>query len=477
MNLSEQQIRKIVEETVRSVAGNRPSALVGVSVQTGTSGQKGWMCDDINDAIANAKTAQYELMQLTLEHRGRIVESMRAAAVDNAEYLAKLAHEDTGYGRIEDKIQKNILSAQRTPGIEDLETQAFTGDDGLTLVESAPFGVIGAITPCTNPTSTIVNNTMSMVAAGNTVVFNPHPAAIHSSQEAMRIMNEACIKAGGPANVACCATQPNIETSTIICSHPDIKMLAITGGEAIVKIAMKSGKKAVCAGPGNPPVIVDETADIPKAAADIVKGSSFDNNVMCFEEKECFAVSSIMDELMRYMEQNGAYKITGSDIDKVVNTTLQQKDGKWVINRKWVGRNANAIMDAAGVSYTGAPRLIIAEVDKDHPFIHTEMMMPVLGIVRCADFDEALREAFRAERGCWHSSMIHSTNVKRLSLAAKTMNTTIFVKNGPSLAGVGLGGEGFCTLTIATPTGEGLTSARTFTRKRRCVLRGDMRII
>ena len=468
MSFTDEQIRSIIRETVSKIMSSEAMSF---------SGNQGCLFDDANDAIAAAKAAQAKLMMLSLEKRGQLVEAMRAAAVENAEYLARLAHEETGYGRVEDKIVKNILSAQKTPGIEDLETQAFSGDDGLTLVESAPYGVIGAITPSTNPTSTVVNNSMSMIGAGNAVVFNPHPAAKHCSQEAMRLMNEAIVAAGGPDNLITCAKNPDLKSSDIIMSHPDIKMLAVTGGEGIVKVAMRSGKKAVCAGPGNPPVIVDETADIPKAAADIVEGSSFDNNIMCFEEKECFAVASIADQLMDEMVKNNCVRIYGADIDKVRDTVLINKDGKWIINRKFVGKNANYILQAAGIPCAGDPRLVICEVDKDHPFVHVEMMMPVLGIVRCEDFEVALAEAFRAENGCWHSSMIHSTNVKRLSRAAKVMNTTIFVKNGPSSAGLGFGGEGFSTLTIATPTGEGLTSARTFTRKRRCVLRGDFRII
>ena len=448
MSFTDEQIRTIIRDTVSKLMAQENGAA-----------SAGCLFDDVNDAIAAAKAAQAKLMMMSLEERGRLVESMRAAAVKNAEYLAKLAHEETGYGRVEDKTKKNILTAQKTPGIEDLVTDAYSGDDGLTIVESAPYGVIGSITPSTNPTSTVVNNSMSMIAAGNAVVFNPHPAAKKCSQEAMRIMNEAIVEAGGPENLVTCAKEPNLESSNIIMSHPDIKLLAVTGGEGIVKVAMKSGKKAICAGPGNPPVMVDETADIPKAGKDIVDGASLDNNVMCFEEKECFAVASICD------------------IEKIKNTVLMQKNGKWVINRKFVGHNPSFIMDAAGVSYVGDPRLIICEVDKDHPFIHTEMMMPILGIARVADFDECLAEAFRAENGCWHSAMIHSTNIKRLSKAAKVMNTTIFVKNGPSYAGLGLSGEGYSTLTIATPTGEGLTSARSFTRKRRCVIKGDFRII
>ena len=467
MGLSEQQIKQIVEETVRNIG-------------TGTAGAAcsgSWVCDDANDAVENAKRAQKQLMTMTLEQRGRLVSAMREAALANSVKLAEMAHEETGYGSVEHKIMKNELAAKKTPGIEDLHTQAFSGDDGLTIVEQAPFGVIGSITPSTNPTSTVINNSISMVAAGNAVVYNPHPAAKRASHEAMRILTEAIVSAGGPATLITTVKEPTLESGQVIMNHRDIKMLSITGGEAVVAVAMKTGKKVVAAGPGNPPVIVDDTAVIPKAAKDIVDGASFDNNVLCVAEKEVFAFDNITDQLMSEMEKNDAYRVSGEDINKIVNTVLVLKDGHYVINRKFVGRDATYIMQESGVSYTGNPRLVIAEVSANHPFVTVEMLMPVLGVVRVRNIDEAVDEAFRAERGCQHSALIHSTNIRNMSKAASTMNTTIFVKNAPSYSGLGFGGEGYATLTIATPTGEGLTSAKTFTRARRCVLKGDLRII
>ena len=316
-----------------------------------------------------------------------------------------------------------------------------------------------------------------MISAGNAVVYNPHPAAKRASQKAMELLNEAIVKAGGPNGLMTAAKEPTLDTSKVIMTHKAIKMLAVTGGEAVVGVAMKSGKKCVAAGPGNPPVIVDETADIAQAAKDIVDGASFDNNVLCVAEKEVFMVNSIADALMNTMEKCGAYRVYGEDIDKIVRTVLIQKDGKYVINRKFVGHDATYILRESGVQFSGDPVLVIADVDRYHPFVEVEMLMPVLGMVRVNNFDEALDEAFRAEHGCQHSAMIHSSNVHNMSRAARRMNTTIFVKNAPSYSGLGFGGEGYTTLTIATPTGEGLTSAKSFTRARRCVLKGDFRII
>ncbi len=478
--MTEQQIQQIVEEVLRSLPGQtrrteNPPLKTWQAPAPAGGGE--WLCDTVEEAVANAKASQQQLAAMTLEKRGELIAAMRRAAIDNAEALARLAHEETGYGRVADKIQKNLLTARRTPGIEDLQTRCETGDKGMMLIEQAPFGVIGSITPSTNPTATVINNCISMIAAGNAVVFNPHPAAKRASQEAMRLMVEAIRSAGGPPALVTTCREPTLETGSGIMNHPDISLLSVTGGEAVVRVAMKTGKRCVAAGPGNPPVIVDNTADLPEAARRVVDGASFENNILCIAEKEVFAFADITDRLMAEMEKNGAFRISGEDIERVMRTTLILKDGKYVINRKYVGHDAAVILRDSGVSFRGEPRLIICETDRDHPFVTTEMLMPVLPVVRVRDIHEAVEEAFRAERGCKHSAMIHSTNVHHMSLAAKRLNTTIFVKNAPSYSGLGFDGEGYTTMTIATPTGEGVTSARTFTRLRRCVLYGDFRIV
>ncbi|MBT3319674.1 MAG: aldehyde dehydrogenase EutE [Clostridia bacterium] len=471
MELTQQQIEQIVKDTVSKLAGASGGALSG----SATSGE--WLCDTAEQAVQSAKRAQEQLSEMSMEQRGKLIAAMRAASIDNAEYLAKIAVEETGYGIVSNKTAKNLLAAEKTPGIEDLNTGALSGDYGLTITEMAPYGVIGSITPSTNPTSSVINNSISMIAAGNSVVYNPHPAAKRASTETMRVLNEAIVAAGGPNALNCTVKEPTIETSNIIMNHPDIKILSITGGEAVVNVAMKTGKKVIAAGPGNPPVIVDETAIINEAAKDIVDGASFDNNVLCIAEKEVFVVDSVADALMSGMELSGAVKVSGGDIEKIVKTVLVQKEGKYMINRNYVGRSAQVILRDSCVAFDGTPRLIICDVDEKHPLVTTEMMMPVLGVVRVANVDEAISKAIIAEGGCHHTAMMHSQNVTNLSNAARALDTTIFVKNAPSYAGLGFEGEGYTTLTIATPTGEGLTSARSFTRSRRCVLHGNFRII
>ena len=468
--MTNKEIERIVSEVAARLTGATGSFIA--SEPAGT-----WIFDSMDAAVTQAQAAQRRLGKLSLEERGKLLEAMRQISRDNAQKLAEMAHEETGYWRVEHKIQKVLLAANKTPGIETLKTKAWSGDYGLTLVEQAPYGVIGSITPSTNPPSTVINNSISMIAAGNAVVFNPHPAAKRCSQEAMRLLNEAIVSAGGPIGLIATVREPTMETGAVLMNHKVVPFLSITGGEQVVHVAMKTGKKVIAAGPGNPPVIVDDTAMIEKAARDIVDGASFDNNVLCVAEKEVFAFESIIDTLISEMIRNGAFLIRGADIDKVLALTLIKKDEKYVINRNYVGRNAAVILRDAGISFSGDPRLIIAETDPYHPFVMTEMLMPVLAIARVRNIDEAVDHAIRAEQGCQHSAMIHSTNVKNMSYAAHALNTTVFVKNAPSYSGLGFNSEGYASLTIATPTGEGVTAAHSFTRERRCVLCGDFRIV
>ena len=434
--------------------------------------------ENVEDAILAAKQSQKQLMELSMKKRKEIIAAMRKASLENAEKLAIMAHEETGFGRVEDKIIKNVLAAEMTPGTEDLVAHTFTGDNGMTLVELAPYGVIGSITPSTNPSSTIINNSIGMVAAGNGVVYNPHPSAKKVTSETISILNRAIYSAGGPRELLTAPLSPTMATSEVIMSHKDVRILVVTGGEGVVNVAMKSGKKVIAAGPGNPPVIVDDTADIKKAAYDVLRGASFDNNILCIAEKEAFVMNSVLNEFKSEMQKNGAYELKNNEIDQVTNELFtKDKNGKTIVTRKYVGKSAGDLLKACNIAVHGDIKLIIAEVNDNHPFITVEMLMPVLGIVRVYSIDEAIEKAVIAEDGCLHTAIMHSENVSNLTKAARALNTSIFVKNAPSFAGLGIEGEGFTTLTIATPTGEGLTSARSFSRIRRCTLSGAFRIV
>ena len=475
--MTSEELKELIEETVKAMLAEG-RALPAEDSALPEPQDASWLFDSVDQAVPAAGKAYLELAELSMEKRGELVSAMRNAAIAAAEPLARLAHEETGYGVTAHKVAKNLLAAHKTPGTEDLHSEAFSGDFGLTLVERAPYGVIGAITPSTNPTSTIISNAISMVAAGNAVVFNPHPAAKRAAAETLRALNDAICAAGGPQNLLCTIKDPTPDTGQAVMEHRDIPLLVVTGGEAVVKIAMRVGKKVIAAGPGNPPVIVDDTAIIPKAAKHIVDGASFDNNVLCVAEKEVFVYRSVAEKLMSEMENNGAYRVTDEEASRIVETVFLRQNGQLSVNRDFVGKSASYILEQSDVMGGRGARLIIADVDETHPFVRTEMLMPVLGIVKVqSDIENAVRMAILAENGCRHTAIMHSQDVGNLSLAARALNTTIFVKNAPSFSGLGYDGEGFATFTIATPTGEGLTSAKSFTRSRRCVLRDGFRIV
>ena len=422
---------------------------------------------DMNDAIEAAKKSQEIVHKMSMDQREKIISCIRKKIKENAEIMARMGVEETKMGNVGDKILKHHLVADKTPGTEAITTTAWSGDRGLTLVEMGPFGVIGAITPCTNPSETVLCNTMGMLAGGNTVVFNPHPAAIKTSIYAINLLNEASLEAGGPDNIAVTVEKPTLETSNIMMKHKDIPLIAATGGPGVVTAVLSSGKRGIGAGAGNPPAVVDETADVRKAAQDIVNGCTFDNNLPCIAEKEIVAVASITDELMHYLvSENDCYLASKEEQDKLTAVVLA--GGK--LNRKCVGRDARTLLSMIGVNAPANIRCIVFEGPKEHPLIATELMMPILGVVRAKDFDDAVEQAVWLEHGNRHSAHIHSKNIDNITKYAKAIDTAILVKNAPSYAALGFGGEGYCTFTIASRTGEGLTSASTFTKKRRCVM-------
>lgn len=436
----------------------------------------------IDEAVAAARIAHKQLKTLSLEKREELIGAMRQTICEHAAELAEMAVHESGMGRVADKTVKNKLAAQKTPGTEDLRTEAWTGDRGLTLLEMAPYGVIGSITPTTNPSETVICNGIGMIAAGNAVVFSPHPTAKNTSLRTIRLLNEAIVRAGGPENLLTAIAQPSIEATNAMMNHSGINMLVATGGPAVVKAVMSCGKKAIGAGAGNPPAVVDETADIEKAARDIVAGCSFDNNLPCIAEKEVIAVGRIADQLISYMQKYGAYLLTPEEVKRLIPVILTEKveqmaagctekpKKSYGINKDYVGKDAQYILSKIGISVPDSVRVVLCETEGDHPFVVEELMMPVLPVVQVKDIDAAIELAVKVEHGNRHTAIMHSKNVDHLTRFAKAVETTIFVKNAPSFAGIGVGGEGFSTFTIAGPTGEGLTSPRSFTRQRRCVL-------
>ncbi len=483
INWTEAQVAELVAKVVAEVTSSKaPAAPEWSSTQYGGRKLIG-IYATMEEAIAAAEAGYKAIRAMSVAEREKLITSIRNYCRAEAGTMAALGVAETKMGRVDHKTAKHILVADKTPGTEDIVAEAKTGDHGLTLTERAPFGVVGAITPSTNPSETVICNSMGMIAAGNGVVFNPHPGAIATSNYAVDLVNRAVHAVGGPEVLVASVAKPTLDTANIMYGHPAIRLLVCTGGPGVVKAVLSSGKKAIGAGAGNPPVIVDDTADIEKASKDIIDGCTFDNNLPCIAEKEVFVFNNVADRLIAGMQKNGCLLLTREQADKlaevVLNKKVNEKTGKvsYVVNRDCVGRDARVILQKIGINVGPEIRCAIAEVPFDHLFVQEELMMPILGIVRVKDIDEAIDLACKAEHGNRHTAHMHSKNIDNLSRFAKAVETTIFVKNAPSYAGIGFGGEGHTTFTIAGPTGEGITSARSFTRLRRCVMADHFRII
>lgn len=476
----ERLIRYVTEEVSHSSAPAPASSGRYTRPANFNPGRGAGMFHDPDSAVDAAQRAFEQFSEMPLERRRHIVEAMRATAREHAQVLAHFAAQETGMGRPEDKVLKNLLTANKTPGPEYLETQAWSGDHGLTITEYAPYGVLASITPSTNPTSTIINNSISMVSAGNSVVFNAHPSAKQCSAYTVQLLNEAIMSAGGPANLLTCVVEPKIESAQALMVHKKVKLLVVTGGAGVVRQAMQSGKRAVCAGPGNPPVVVDETADIEQAGRDIVRGGSFDNNLVCTTEKTTFAVEPIVKDLVDAMTRHGAYQITSWQLRRLMKSIIAEDRGPGtysVMNKAFIGQNANVLLKEIGINVGPEVRQIVVVVEPDHQLVWSEQMMPIMPVVPMPDVDSAIDLAVRSEHGFRHTAIMHSKNLDNLSRMAREIDCSIFVKNGPCLAGLGFEGEGFTSFTIASPTGEGLTTCRSFSRLRRCTLKDSFRIV
>ncbi|WP_159566655.1 aldehyde dehydrogenase family protein [Budvicia diplopodorum] len=466
-------VAQILSETTAQSASRATvpaPASIGFSASAADASNNG-IFSHMDRAIEAAHIAQRQYSLCSMADRASFIKGIRDAFSQQPvlEQLSRMAVEETGMGNFHDKVIKNRVAVLQTPGVEDLVTQACSGDSGLTLVEYSAYGVIGSITPTTNPTETIICNAIGMLAAGNCVVFSPHPRSKQVSLLAIAMINQKLAELGAPANLVTTVEQPSIDSTNQLMKHPKVRMLVATGGPAIVNTVMSSGKKAIGAGAGNPPVVVDETANIEKAAKDIVNGCSFDNNMPCVAEKELLVVDQVADFLIHYMKKNGAYLLSDrAQIQKLQDLVLNEKaTGP---NTAFVGKGAVYILEKLNISAPADTKIILLETDKTHPFVVHELMMPILPLVRVDNVDAAIDLAIELEQGNRHTAIMHSTNVEKLTKMAKLIQTTIFVKNGPSYAGLGVGGEGYTTFTIAGPTGEGLTSAKSFARMRRCVM-------
>jgi len=434
-----------------------------------------------DEACAAAQEAFLQLKQKGVEARRKIEEIVKTLAEANAEAWGKIEYDETQIGRLDHKIAK-LKIIKLVPGVDWLRPDARSGDHGITLEEYTPFGVVGAITPSTHSIPTLSGNIVNICAAGNSVVFNAHPSAARCAAVAVRAYNEAIYRATGIENIACIIEKPTLDSFNALCKNEFTRLLLVTGGPMVVKAAMQTGKRAICAGPGNPPVFVDATCCPTRAAKAIIEGAAFDNNLLCIGEKEVFVLDQVADKLMQKMSENGAVRLNAAQLEKLTKAAFTFKEGQGggcahaSVNRDFIGKDPSVLAQAAGINLPSGTQLLFAETDAEHPFVYEEQMMPMLPIVRVKSVEEGIERSLVAEHNYKHTAIIHSHDVENITAMARALDTTLFVKNGASPAGLGLGGEGYLSFSIATPTGEGITNPRTFTRVRRCVMVDNLRI-
>ena len=475
-----QNIASIVRQVIAEIGQPTPAPIAGPVAASSLEGAHGVFAS-VDEAVRAATDAFEQLERLGIEGRKRAISHIRRIAIEDAEELGRMEFAETKIGRLDHKIEKLGVLGEKVPGVEFLQSQVFSGDHGLAVIEHAPFGVIGAITPVTHSLPTIACNAVNMIASGNTVVVNPHPSGRKIAAEGVRRFNQAIYRDLGVDNLITLVAEPTLESAGELFAHRGVKLICVTGGPAVARAALQSTKRAIVAGPGNPPVVVDETADLDRAARSIIQGAAYDNNLLCIGEKQVFVVASVFDAMMAAMERAGGLRLNASQVDALTDRAIvmvgEGADRHPVPCKDLLGKDAAVLAKAAGVAADERLELVFGETDLDNPFVPTEQMMPFLPFVRCGDVDEAIDRAHESEHGFRHTAIVHSTNVRTMTRMGRLLDTTLFVKNGPSVAGLGLGGEGYLSFSIATPTGEGVTTPLTFTRQRRCTLVDDLRVL
>lgn len=479
--MNEQFVKDIVAEVLSRLqnAGNASGAQSAISIQT--KAPRPGVFATAGEAVVAARKGFEQLQRKGFAARAKAVAVIKELCAGNASSWGQIEFAETKIGRLAHKVAK-LEGIPGLPGIEFLSPLGMTGDHGLSVEENAPFGVIAAITPVTHSIPTIAANAVSMIAAGNAVAINAHPGGARCAAMAVAAFNEAIQKATGITDLITIIEEPTIESFNALCKSPEVDLICVTGGPGVVRAAMQSGKRAVCAGPGNPPVVVDETARLDNAARSIILGGAFDNNLLCIGEKQVFVVEKVFREFMAAMEKAGAVKLSASQLAALTSEAFKTTGAtggcsKPALNRDLIGADACALARHAGTSAPTACELLFAETAFDHPFVQEEQMMPMVPVVRVRDVSEAIEKARLSEHGYKHSAMIHSRDIEAMTHMGRVMDCTLFVKNGPCIAGLGMGGEGYASFSIATATGEGITTPMTFTRKRRCVMVDQLNLV
>ena len=435
----------------------------------------------VDEAVNAAYEAQKKVAALSLDERGKMVEIIVRICNDRREELGRMEMEETKVGRLDHEILK-LTNMRFVLGVEAMRSDARSDSTGLCIIEHAPWGVIGMMLPVTHSVPTMASNAINILAAGNTAIFGPHPSGANVARYALQLFNREIERVFGFANVLTTTREASIEAAEQVFHHPKVALLCVTGGTAVAQAAAKSGKRVIAGGPGNPPVVVDETADLDRAAKCIIDGAAFDNNLLCTGEKEIFVVASVADAFISAMKRAGAFQLDSAAIERLTRAAFTFEGGgggcaRAHVKKDLVGKDASVLAAAAGVRVPADTQLLFGETDENHAFVVEEQMMPFIPVVRVRDVDAAIAAAVKAEHGYRHTAIIHTQNVETATRMARDLNTTLFVQNAASPAALGVGGAGYFSHTIATPTGEGVTTPLTFTRQRQMIVGDALRII
>ncbi|MBQ7183969.1 MAG: acetaldehyde dehydrogenase (acetylating) [Clostridia bacterium] len=396
---------------------------------------------EARDLVRKAKAAQAVLAEMDQQQVDRIVASMARAAEKAARPLAQMAVKDTGFGREEDKVVKNLFAARTVYGsIKDKKTIGVIHEDRekKMLEVAIPVGVVAGLVPSTNPTSTTIFKALISVKAGNALIVSPHPSALNCIGEAVRILNAAAVEAGAPDGLVTMMTIPTIGGTAELMKMSN--MIIATGGSAMVKAAYSSGTPALGVGPGNVPAYIERTADIPNAVRRIIASKTFDYGTICASEQSVVTESCIRDEVIAQFKRQGGYFVSGEEQKKL--EAIIRRPGAETVNPRIVGRSARDIAALAGISVPGDTKVILCEQDgvgKNYPF-SIEKLSPLLAFYTEPDWQHACERCLELLRygGIGHSLSLHTNNPELVrTFVLKKPVSRLLVNTGSTQGGIG----------------------------------------
>lgn len=397
---------------------------------------------EVRDLVANAKKAQRELAEFSQEKIDRIIYEIAKDCATNAQKLAKMAVEETGFGVWEDKVLKNLLGSTITyESCKDMKTVGIIKEDKAAgLIEvGVPMGIVAALIPSTNPTSTTMYKSIISIKAGNAIVISPHPNAKNCIIETVKIIQQAAKRAGAPDNIVQAISLTTIDATNTLLKHKDIGVILATGGEAMVRAAYSSGNPAIGVGPGNGPAYIEKSADIPMAVKRIFDSKTFDNGTICASEQSIVTESCIKDKVVEEVKKQGGYFLNAEETKKLSGFILRANG---TMNPKIVGKSAKVIADMAGFSIPEGTRVLVSEqteVSKTNPYSR-EKLCPILAFYTENSWEDACERCMQIlyNEGVGHTMTIHSQNDKIISeFALKKPVSRLLVNTPGALGGVG----------------------------------------